>query len=283
MKKLWLLAAAAILGTALLLSGCGTTSNAPKADLSGMGTVQAISREKGSGTRAEFEHLIGAGDIVAKNQATSTEEAISKVQSDANAIAYVAYSAVKNPVKGVKVLAVENVAPSDDAISAGKYSLTRTYYLCWVGDPSPLAADFLTYIKGAGQGVVAGFAQPLSTPTSFLSDKSAGTLSLNGSTSMAPMMTALIEKYHVQNPNGAITLTVTDSTKGLTAAMRREADMGMSSRELKDFEEEIVQKQAVARDGIAIIVNEKNPLTTLTREQINGLFSGKWEKWSDMK
>ena len=279
MKKKWLLAAAAM--AALLIAGCGTLKG-PKVDMSSLGEVHAIVREEGSGTKNEFERLTGAGKKEKGKQANSTEEAVKLVAADKDAIAYVAYDAVKTPVKGVKILAVETTKPSDKTISSGKYPLTRTYYLCYLGEPSPAVSDVLTFAKGAGQGVVPGFATALRAPVSFLSNKPEGTLTIEGSTSVAPLMKAMVERYAVLNPHLKITLKPTDSAKGLNAAINRKIDLAMSSRNLKQYEAELLTAEPIARDGIAIIVNEKNPLTTLTKEQIKDLFSGKWKNWKDM-
>lgn len=278
MKKKWLLLAAAV--AALMLSGCGTMKG-PKVDLSSLGEVHAIVREEGSGTKNEFERLVNASATKGK-QANSTEEAVKLVAGDKDAIAYVAYDAVKNPVAGVKVLSVDAQKPTEKTISNGSYPLTRTYYLCYLGEASPAVSDLLTFAKGAGQGVIPAFATPLRAPVSFLSNKPAGTLTIEGSTSVAPLMKALLERYTVLNPNLKVTLTPTDSSKGLNAAINRKIDLAMSSRNLKQYESELLTAEPIARDGIAIIVNEKNPLTMLTKEQIKDLFSGKWKNWKEL-
>ena len=280
MMKKWLLLAAAM--AALMVSGCGTLKG-PKVDMSSLGEIHAIVREEGSGTKNEFERLLGAEKKTKGKQANSTEDVVKLVASDSNAIGYVAYDAVKDPVKGVKVLAVEAQKPTDKAISDGKYPLTRTYYLCYLGEPTEAITDLITFAKGAGQGVVPQFATPLRTPVSFLSNKPAGTLTIEGSTSVTPLMKAMVERYSVLDPNLKITLKATDSAKGLNAAINRKIDLAMSSRNLKQYESELLTAEPIARDGIALIVNEKNPLTTLTKEQIRDLFSGKWKNWKELE
>ncbi len=271
----------AALGTAVIMAGCGSSSPSLP-DLSSLGEVHAISREEGSGTRNEFERLVGTDERGARDVATSTTEAVAKVAADPDAVAYVAYSAVKD-AKGVKILAVDTIKPSVESIRADNYPLTRTYYLCWNGELQPAEQDLLSYIQGAGQSVIERYAISLKSPTSFLSSQAAGTVHITGSTSMEPLMKAIAEEYGQYNSNAVIDLKATDSTEGLTAAIRGEADMAMSSRQLKSYEAELLQSQPVARDGIAIIVNEKNPLTNLTKEQIQGLFNGSWKQWGSMK
>lgn len=273
-----LLAAA---GAVLLLVGCGSSPK-PLPDLSSLGAVHAIAREEGSGTRDQFETLTGSSEKGASSEADSTEKAIEKTKSDPGAIAYVSYSAAKDAA-GVKILAVEGTVPSMDTIRSDSYPLTRNYYLCWNAEPTAAAKDFLRYVDGAGQAVTEKYAIPLGHPTTFLSDKSAGTVRIAGSTSAAPLVRALAEAYMKINPHAAIEVTATDSAAGLTAAIESRADLAMSSRELKSYEAELLTKQAIAHDAVVMIVNEKNPLTTITKDQIKGLYDGTWTEWKDMK
>lgn len=279
MSRKWLIALAAI-AAAAVIAGCGGKSSSLP-DLSSMGDIHATAREEGSGTRAQFESLTGSSE---KDAAIvkSTDEAIKKVSEDPDAIAYVAFSSVKQ-LDGVKILAVDGTAPSPETIRKDEYPLTRNYYLCWNGELSPAAQDFLTYIQGAGQAITGDYAIPLGNAETFLSDQSAGTVKIAGSSSMAPLMKALAEGYAKRNPNAKIDIEVTDSTDGINAAMEHKADLAMSSRELKDYESELLNKAAVAHDGIAIIVSKQNPLTSLTKDQIKNIFDGTWKKWADIK
>lgn len=281
MKKKWLVLLAA-LSVSLAISGCGGKTG-PKVDLSGMGEIHAVAREEGSGTKNEFDSMTGISDEVTKNHAKSTEEAMKQVASDKNAIAYVAFNAVKIQPKGIKVVSVDTIEPTDETIGSGKYPLTRTYYLCWNGDRTPAEVDFIKYIHTAGQGFVPHYAVPISAPATFLSDKPSGNIKIAGSTSMAELVKDLSAKYMEKNPSVKIDIDVTDSTKGLTAAIRGEADLAMSSRHLKSYEAELLQTEPVARDGIAIIVNAESPVQSLSKDQIQGIFSGKWKEWKEIQ
>lgn len=276
----WMAAALSAAFTMLLLTGC-TSDTPPTPNLSSLGTVRAIAREEGSGTRAQFEALIDSSEQAAATVAGSTEDALKKVSADPNAIAYVSYSTAKNAAH-VKILDIEEVTPSLDTIRSGKYPLTRNYYLCWSLEPTPAAKDFLRYIDSAGQSIISQYAIPLGHPATFLSDKAAGTIRITGSTSVAPLIKALAAEYMKINSAAHIEIIPTDSTAGLTAALRSEADLAMVSRELKSYEAELLTKQAIAHDAVAIVINEKNPLTTLTKTQVKGLYDGTWSHWKDM-
>lgn len=79
------------------------------------------------------------------------------------------------------------------------------------------------------------------------------------------------------------TMIGTDASDGLNKAIRGECDFAMSSRELADYENELLSKKAVARDGIAVIVNADNPVTSLSKEQIKQIYDNKAAQWSDLK
>ena len=69
------------------------------------------------------------------------------------------------------------------------------------------------------------------------------------------------------------------STAGVRAAETGAAQIGMSSRHLKDSEEALHQI-TIALDGIAIIVNAANPVAGLTRAQVAAIFAGEVSRWS---
>ena len=69
------------------------------------------------------------------------------------------------------------------------------------------------------------------------------------------------------------------STAGVRAAETGAAQIGMSSRHLKDSEDSLHQV-TIALDGIAIIVNAANPVTGLSRADVAAVFAGEISRWS---
>lgn len=141
----------------LLLTGCGAKVDVP--DMSSMGTINVVSREEGSGTKTEFDNLVGTDATGTNTVAESTDKVISEVASDKNAIGYIAYSAENN--SGVKALDVDGVAPDAASIEKDKYPLCRDYILVYNGELSAVAKDFMAYVKSAGQAVVADYCVPV--------------------------------------------------------------------------------------------------------------------------
>ena len=270
----------AALTLVLLLSACGS-STLELPDLSGLGEITVIAREEGSGTRSEFESLLDTLEEGATATALSTEDVVSMVALEENAIGYVAYSSL-DASSGVTALAVDGVEPSQDTIADGSYPLCRQYLLAYSGDLSDLETDFIRYIRSAGQAIVAETCTPVKDVTTFLSDQSSGTILISGSSSVAPLMEELAADYLTYNPNAEIEIEVTDSTEGLNAAMRGDCDLAMSSRSLKDYEAELLETKVIAADGVAVIVNSSSPLTELTSEMITAIYDGEITVWSDL-
>ena len=261
------------------MTACGSEKSTLP-DLSSMGETVVISREEGSGTRAEFETLLKLPDSDWGTVADSTEAVLAKVQEDKNAIGYVAYSSVSDTEE--KILQVDGVLPSEETISKDSYPLCRDYYLAYDGELTEVERDFITYVMTKGQEIVKDYCVPVKNTVTFLSDKSKGTIRIEGSTSMEAMINSLAEDYEKENPNAEIEVKATDSSRGLTAAISGSCDLAMSSRELKDYEAELLETKSIGRDAIAIVVNKENPVDNLTAKQIAKIYSGECKKWADL-
>ncbi len=110
-----------------------------------------------------------------------------------------------------------------------------------------------------------------------------GSVSLNGSTSMEKVVGALNEQFMADNSGVSVTYDPTGSGAGIEAASNGSADIGLSSRALKDEETAAgLTGTTVALDGIAVIVNPANGVEDLTVEQIAQIFSGEITDWSQV-
>ena len=230
------------------ITACGTEEE-PLPDLSAMGAVTAVSREEGSGTRAEFENLLKLPESDTGIVVDSTEKVLKKVEEDKNAVGYVAYSSATDT--NGKILQINGVLPSEKTIDNNSYPLCRDYYLAYNGELTDVEQDFLTYVKSKGQDIVKQYCIQADSTTTFLSDKSEGKILIEGSTSMEPVISG-------------------------------ECDFAMSSRELKDYEAELLETKVIGKDAIAIVINEENPLENLTIKQLTGLYNGTYKNWDDL-
>ena len=108
-----------------------------------------------------------------------------------------------------------------------------------------------------------------------------GTVATGGSTSMEKVMSALQEAYAEKEPDVTVTYDPTGSGAGITGANDKTLDIGLSSRKLKDGETGVTAT-TIALDGIAIIVNNANPVQDLTIDQIAKIATGEVTNWKDV-
>ena len=152
--------------------------------------------------------------------------------------------------------------------------------------PVPLMGrDFIKFILSAeGQAIVGEkYIAVEEDAGEYTPSGMTGNLSVNGSTSVGPVMMELAEAYRSWNPGVTIDVQQTGSGAGITATLEGTCEIGMSSRDLKA--EELAQgltSVQIALDGIAVIVNQENPVTGLTTQQIRDIFLGNVTRWSEL-
>ncbi len=106
-----------------------------------------------------------------------------------------------------------------------------------------------------------------------------GKVSTNGSTSVEKVIQILSESFMGTNKGVTVTYDPTGSSGGIKAANEGNADIGLSSRKLKDTEKGL-KSVTFAIDGIAIIVNKANPIADLSLEQLKKIATGEVTDWS---
>lgn len=104
----------------------------------------------------------------------------------------------------------------------------------------------------------------------------------DGSTSMSKVIGALSEAY--ENETGIkVNYNGTGSGSGIQAVLEGRADIGLSSRSLKDEEKQQgLCETVLAYDGIAVIVNPENPIDDLSLETITKIFTGEITNWKEL-
>ncbi|MDY4784034.1 phosphate ABC transporter substrate-binding protein [Pygmaiobacter massiliensis] len=133
----------------------------------------------------------------------------------------------------------------------------------------------------AGCGGAASSSAPAAGSSAAGQAALSGKVATNGSTSMEKVIGALAEAFMMENGGVDVTYDPTGSGAGITAATEGTADIGLSSRGLKESETGLTAI-TVALDGIAIIVNNNNPIADLTVEQIKGLANGEVTNWKEV-
>ena len=111
----------------------------------------------------------------------------------------------------------------------------------------------------------------------------AHTIAVGGSTSVNPLMELLIADYQKAHSNVKFTISATGSGDGIKGAAAGTYELGMSSRELTPAEIGTgLDALIIAIDGIAVILNNANPIASLSMEQIKDIYTGKITRWEQL-
>lgn len=139
-------------------------------------------------------------------------------------------------------------------------------------------------LAGCGGGQTSSSDQSSTAATGSASTSTAsGTVSLNGSTSMKKLVEASCEAFNAKYPSIKAEGQFTGSGSGLEAVANGSADIGDSSRALKDEEKaKGLVENIVAIDGIAVVVDKANTVSSLTKQQLADIYTGKIKNWSEV-
>ena len=157
-------------------------------------------------------------------------------------------------------------------IGAGILAVT-TLVACGNGDAT-------TAQPSAAESTVAASSEAASAETT--ADLS-GSISMVGSTSMEKLANALSEAFMEEYPDVTVTAEFVGSGAGIEAVTNGTADIGNSSRSLKDEEKAAgVVENVVAIDGIAVCVDPANEVADLTKDQLTNIYNGTITNWKEV-
>lgn len=110
-----------------------------------------------------------------------------------------------------------------------------------------------------------------------------GSISMVGSTSMEKFATALSEVFMEKYPGVTVQAEFVGSSAGIEAVSNGSADIGNSSRNLKDVEKaKGVAENIVAIDGIAVVSDPANIVDNLTKDQLINIYNGTTANWKEL-
>lgn len=122
--------------------------------------------------------------------------------------------------------------------------------------------------------VAIAFTSVTSGPKAASAAAVTGTVVLSGSTSVNPLVQALSEAFMAQNSGIKIVeQNVTGSGAGIADAKDSKVDFGMSSRNLTADESNTLNKIQICLDGLAIVVNKKNPLEEISPADLYKIYT----------
>lgn len=277
------LAALMVLG----LAGCGGGSQESS---DGARDITVISREEGSGTRDAFVEITGVMEddvdrtVDTAEISNSTSVVTQSVAGNEAAIGYISLGSMSDEVKSLKLNGVEATV---DNVKSGDYELQRPFNIVTKGELEKLPQDFVDFIMSAdGQAIIEeeGYIAVSDGAEQYEASGLEGTITLAGSTSVAPVMEVLADKYKELNEGVTIEIQQTGSGAGIQSTIEGVCDIGMASRELKDEEaSEGLDSQEIALDGIAVIVNTANAVEDLSMDQLMKIFTGEITSWSELQ
>jgi phosphate transport system substrate-binding protein len=188
------------------------------------------------------------------------------------------------------------VSPTPDSIASGAYPITRPLYFYTVGKPEGLARAFIDWVQGTqGQRICSevGYvpvpeAQRISRPAPAPAGKQG--LKVKGSDTLRILSIQWAEAYTEANPDCTIQVIGGGSELGIAALREGEVEICQSSRPLTPQEkQEIKAKRGkspeefpVALDGLAVFINEQNPLQEISIADLRRIYTGKITHWGDV-
>lgn len=270
-------------------AGCGGITDSS----SGFDTksqVSVITREDGSGTRSAFVELTGVleekdgtksdNTLSSAIVQSSTQAVLTGVAGDVTAIGYISLGSLNDTVDTLKI---EGIAPSAETVKDGTYKISRPFNIATKSDISEVAQNFIDYILSEeGQKIVSGegYVQVVENAEAFAGVKGEGTIKVGGSSSVSPVMEKLAEAYKKVNTKATIEVNTSDSSTGMSAVSEGTIDIGMASRELKESEtKKGIEGQAIAKDGIAVVINKENTIKGITLKQLRDIYIGTITTW----
>lgn len=162
-------------------------------------------------------------------------------------------------------------------VGAGILAIT-TLVACGNSDTAATAESSVASTQ-AESSVAASTEAPSTEAAADLS----GSISMVGSTSMEKLANALSEAFMEQYPDVTVTAEFVGSGAGIEAVTNGTADIGNSSRSLKDEEKAAgVVENVVAIDGIAVCVDPANEVADLTKEQLTNIYNGTITNWKEV-
>jgi len=159
----------------------------------------------------------------------------------------------------------------------------------WLTLVAVVLVVFAVLVSGCGQS-----AAPVETPADEEEEteevQEAAMIMIAGSDSEVNLVTRLAEEYMNANPDVAIAVTGGGSGVGISSLIDGDIDIANSSRPMKETEEaDLKAKQGqdpyavrFAVDGVAVVLNENNPVVAMTVDQIGAIYRGEITNWSEV-
>ncbi len=258
----------------LVACGGGATFDSSK-------SITVITREDGSGTKSAFMEILGLkgqADVESAVIQTGTAAVMQEVSTNPYAIAFDSLGYVTDEVKKLKV---DGVEPTIANIKSGSYTISRPLSVVYKEDTiknSSVFSAYLGFLKSSdAQTIISndGYVSVQDEASAYTkNDSLSGTIEIAGSTSLKPLMEKLAEKFEAYQPSVKVNVAGGGSGTGYTNGENGTSDFGMISEVFNSAKAASCTHYTVAKDGIAVIVNKNNPLTTISKTDLSNVYDG---------
>ncbi len=117
-----------------------------------------------------------------------------------------------------------------------------------------------------------------------------GELTFVADENIEPVLPYLKDEFQRLNPEAKINYTIKPTRVAIADLINKDTKLIMISSELNNDELKILKdnkmefhKQDVAVDAVAFIVNNDNPVTRVTSDDLQKIFTGEYDQWSQIK
>ena len=117
-------------------------------------------------------------------------------------------------------------------------------------------------------------------PAGCMTQKPDHTIVITGSSTLAPLIMEMGKRFETQT-GVRVDVQTGGSSRGIADARSGMAHIGMSSRDLKKSEADL-HPFPVARDGVAVILNNQNPVRELSKDQVCAIYRGEIRNWREV-
>ncbi len=114
-------------------------------------------------------------------------------------------------------------------------------------------------------------------------------IKIKGSETVLPISEKAAQVFTKTNPSNTVSVTGGGSGVGITALLNGTTDIAQASRKIKISEQQKVEQAgkkveevAIAYDALAIIVHPDNKVDKITKEQLEGIYTGKIKNWKEL-
>jgi len=240
--------------------------------------ISITTREDGSGTKTAFMELIGLkgkadpANVVIQ---TGTAGILTEIKGNPTAIAYESLGYVTSDVKMLNVDGVEATVAN---IKSGTYKISRPLSVVYQEDTLDDAVNtaFFNYLKSNdAQAIISdkGYVSVIDNAPAYTIDGSlSGSIDISGSTSLQPLMADLAAAFEDLQPNVSVTVSGGGSGTGYGNANDGVSEFGMISEEFALEKAPNCTHYVVCKDGIAVIVNNANPLDNITMDELMNIY-----------